>query len=307
MSDDIKQLCPGFRGVCPNPIFIIGSPRSGTTALARALATHSQLWVGPESDFLFHLFAGQHAQQAFQKATKEPGRRWLNTFHVGPQEFLAYLGLGVNALFTSRSEGRRWVEQTPLYTMICEELSLLFPGAFFLHILRDGRNVVNSMIHFLQAPGVKAAGRGADFIGPWTTDFRTACKTWCRHVETAMQFQERHPARCVTVYNERLLERPPEKFAAVFKFIGVPDEDGPASYFSTHRINSSFQKNSIEPLSAEKFPNPWNSWSAEQQAIFREEAGPTLVKYGYAADPALKVCTQPAEVTAPVSAPTDVQ
>jgi sulfotransferase family protein len=37
---------------CENPIFIIGSPRSGTSILAWSLAEHSQLEVFAESNFL---------------------------------------------------------------------------------------------------------------------------------------------------------------------------------------------------------------------------------------------------------------
>src|SRR5262245_65210838 len=102
MIDEIQKSCPSFRGICPNPIFIIGSPRSGTTALASALAQHSQLWASAESDFLFHLFAGRHAQRAYQQAADPPGRRWLTIEQVLRQEFLAYLGLGMNGLFACR-------------------------------------------------------------------------------------------------------------------------------------------------------------------------------------------------------------
>lgn len=43
--------------ICENPIFIIGSPRSGTSILAWSLAEHSQLDVFDESNFLWNLSA----------------------------------------------------------------------------------------------------------------------------------------------------------------------------------------------------------------------------------------------------------
>src|SRR5438874_4826617 len=120
MTSGISDICPRFNGVCPDPVFVIGSPRSGTTALARALGQHSQLCTSAESDFLFYLFQGQHAQKAFQRATDVAGERWLAVHGVDKKEFLAFLGLGLNALYTSRSQGRRWIEQTPLYRLIAE-------------------------------------------------------------------------------------------------------------------------------------------------------------------------------------------
>lgn len=282
MIEEIRKACPSFRGVCPNPVFIIGSPRSGTTALACSLAQHSQLWTAAESDFLFHLFSGQHAQRAYQQATNVSGDRWLNAGEVGRNEFLAYLGLGLNALFTSRSGGRRWIDQTPLYTLISDALAELFPGAYFIHILRDGRRVVNSMTNFLQSPGIKAAEIPAAFIGSWTTDFRKACQVWSQYVDAAMQFQEGHRGRCITVRNENLLENPRDSFKSIFDVIGVPFEDGPPTFFSTHRINSSFQRNSVERLSSANFPNPWESWTLQQRMIFLSEAGATTLKYEFA-------------------------
>lgn len=284
MIEEIQKQCPNFRGICPDPVFIIGSPRSGTTALAHALGQHSQLWMSAESDFLFYLFANQHAQRAYQQAFNVPKNRWLKVGQVARNEFLAYLGLGMNALFTSRSGGRRWIDQTPLYTIIAEALSELFPGAYFVHILRDGRKVVNSMTNFLQSHGIKATGLGADFVGSWTTDFRAACRVWNQYTEAAMQFQMQHPDRCFTVYNERLLEKPDVGFRAIFDFIGAPYEDGPPSHFSTNRINSSFQQNSVERLSPDKFPNPWKSWTVEQRMIFLGEAGATMLKYDLASE-----------------------
>src|SRR5687767_476317 len=102
---------------CQNPVFIIGSPRSGTTALAWSLAQHSELWTSNESDFLFYLLANQHVEKAFHRARDAVGDRWLKREGVEQKEFYAFLGLGLNALFTSRSGGKRWVDQTPLYTM----------------------------------------------------------------------------------------------------------------------------------------------------------------------------------------------
>src|SRR5262245_3379258 len=131
--------------ICPDPVFIIGSPRSGTSILSWSLAQHRQLWTSAESDFLYDLFGCGHLEKAFETTRGRPGSTWLREEAVDKREFYGCLGLGVNALFTSRAGGRRWIDQTPLYTMIADLLADVFPGAFFLHILRDGRRVVDSM------------------------------------------------------------------------------------------------------------------------------------------------------------------
>lgn len=260
--------------VCSNPIFIIGSPRSGTSILAWSLAQHSQLWTSSESDILLYLFGDDCLDIAFQTA-KERSGSWLQEQGVERAEFLRFLGLGANALFTSRSQGRRWIDQTPGYTYMLDVLVDMFPDAFFIHILRDGRRVVNSMIN-------------SHFDVPWATDFRQACQTWRQCVENLMDFCTRYPTRCLTVVNESLIKEPQKLFAEVFRFIRVPDEDRPVDFFRSNRINSSYQRDFGETSSVQKLSEPWNEWTLEQKKVFLEEAGYMLIKCGFATEGELK-------------------
>src|SRR5258708_38213495 len=97
--------------ICPNPVFIIGSPRSGTSVLAWSLAEHSQLWTSGESHILSYLYGSGQVDQALRKAMDIPNN-WFQEEGVQRSELLASLGLGLNALFTSRSQNKRWVDQT---------------------------------------------------------------------------------------------------------------------------------------------------------------------------------------------------
>src|SRR6185437_4692741 len=109
---------------------------------------------------------------------------------VEKSEFSTFVGLGINALFTSRSCGKRWIDQTPLYTLIADLLAEMFPDALFLHIIRDGRRVVHSMVHFANATGEKMKEElaQADRLPAWATNFKEACKVWSRFVQTSMRF-----------------------------------------------------------------------------------------------------------------------
>ena len=127
--------------------------------------------------------------------------------------FLAHLGLGLNVLLTGTSDGRRWIDQTPANTLVVDRLAEMFPGARFLHILRDGRRVVHSMINFHRAMGDPEAVermRDAGRLPPWTTDFADACRTWARFVRIAADFSRRNPERTHTLTNERLITDPDE-------------------------------------------------------------------------------------------------
>lgn len=273
--------CASGITVCPDPVFVIGCPRSGTSALARALARHSALWTSHESYFLHSLFGDGRARRVFDRhRSRSPS--WLNAEEVDGDEFLAFLGLGLNALYTSRSSGRRWVEQTPLYTLMAEDLAAMFPGASFLHILRDGRSVVHSMRNFLRK--FEDRPEAVRHAPPWASDLREACRTWTQWVTTATALGEAYPSRTLTVRNERLAAEPDEGFGEVLSFLSLSHEAGPARFFGSTRVNSSFKDGSL----ADRGHAPWGAWSAEEKAVFEEEAASTMVGVGLATESELE-------------------
>lgn len=260
------------------PVFVIGSARSGTTALAYALATHSALWTSAESQFLSTLFGNDRANMAFDNAYRDTVEEWLAVQRVDRAEFLGSLGLGVDALFRSRSGGRGWVDHTPHYVYMADTLAEMFPTARFVHILRDGRSVVDSMIHF----GDRLDGdeqRLAD-LPAWSSDFTEACQAWATSVRAGLDFGNRHPGRCRTVVNEDVSARPREHFAMLLRFLGLPPEPGPANWWATHRINSSFVRNGRGTVPE----SGWRSWSTSRREIFERYAGDLLTSHGLAAD-----------------------
>jgi hypothetical protein len=275
--------------VSKSPVFIIGSPRSGTTALAAALAEHSHFWTGGESTVLASLFPPRRLAATFEWAHTLPASTLL-TQGISQEEFMQHVGIGINALFTSRSDGRRWVDQTPAYALIAGQLLDMFPDARFIHILRDGRRVVHSMQHIASNPERMDVASSNDWlenehfhgIVQRFGDFRYACRDWARHVMAAHDFQQRHPDSCLTVVNEMLLTKPEAEFQRIFRFLDVPYESAPVAYLGSHRVNSSFSKIWNEAVAPQVTPDPWPSWSVEQRSIFVQEAGKALVYNGLA-------------------------
>jgi hypothetical protein len=267
--------------ICANPIFIVGCPRSGTTILAKSLGEHRELWVSQESDFIYRLFGGGRAVGVFEKSTQGSIRSWLRAEHVSQEEFLSALGAGVNVLFANRSRGSRWIDQTPLYTLMLDDLSQMFPGAVFLHVLRDGRRVVNSMINFLNRRSPEQIATLENLHGSswWGNDFREACRTWVNYVVRAYEFAAQNPTRVLTVVNERLVADADTAFGEILSFLAVRHDDAPSKYFRTHRLNSSFFP---DGAASPGLSEPWRNWTTEQRAIFANEAGVTLVDTGFA-------------------------
>lgn len=98
-------------------VFVIGCPRSGTSALSWALAEHPKMWTSAESDFMHQMFKGNMLFDVYKNSMDRPDTGWLKKNGVTYREFASYFGVGIDAMFRSRSRGLIWVDQTPGHTL----------------------------------------------------------------------------------------------------------------------------------------------------------------------------------------------
>ena len=265
-----------FAAVCRAPVFVIGSPRSGTTAMGHALGRHPELWGSKESYVLHDLYGGGRGERVWSHHWNRSNPNLVRAENVERQEFLSFLGVGINAMYTSRSGGRRWVDPTPLNTPMVADLGDMFPGASFVHLVRDGRFVVRSLRRF-RAMVEQVRGPVPEREMPkWTVDFAHGCRTWSEYVGTGLDFADAHRNRCLTVHHEELAADPRGTFTRILEFLRVAPDERPAAFIAGSRINSSFQRDPSRPDDAE-----WSDWDAEQRETFAEIAGPTLLRAGY--------------------------
>lgn len=257
--------------ICDRPVFVIGCPRSGTSVVAWALAAvDDEFWTFPETDFFYYLFATDPAGKAWREVHARPDHRsWLVEYAVQEREFTESVGLGLNALITSRQPGKRWIDQTPTYTLIAGTLARMYSEASFVNVLRDGRRVVHSMLNFMRGKSEEFQQGFADLT--WATDFREACQTWALYVKEGGRTSRAYPARTTTILNEEILTDPEAAFSRTLRDIGSEPNSAPAAFTRTERINSS--------VGASASPEPWESWDEERRAVFIEAARGALDLY----------------------------
>jgi SAM-dependent methyltransferase len=165
----------------------------------------------------------------------------------------------------------------------------MFPGAYFIHMLRDGRAVVNSMLHFGEREGADKS-----MLPAWASDFEVAVDTWRHYVEFADNFCAHNPDRCLTVRNEDLVQRTAKEFARIFEFLGTSYNALPVEFFRSSRVNSSFEPLVWGNAGDRSTPGPpspfepaaraWRDWTVEQRAMFNEIGGDLLDRLGYPSD-----------------------
>lgn len=143
------------------PVFIVGVPRSGTTLLGAILGTHPDCICTPESQFIMETMTSPVPERRLRSVITEerftgwgPDRAtWLDAV-PSPGSYRDMLMVLVRryAERTGRPNARVWIEHTPQHALRAAMLLELFPGARFIHIVRDGRGVAASVLPLTWGP-----------------------------------------------------------------------------------------------------------------------------------------------------------
>jgi hypothetical protein len=168
------------------PIIVVGCPRSGTTMLQLMLHAHPRIAIPPETRFLLTCYA---ARNTFGDLRTEASRRALAGAIVEKRQTLFFdlgldaeeiteeivagpptLGSALGTVFRAyaRRFGKpRWGDKRPGYYDYIPALRRLFPQAQIVHLIRDGRDCVASLLEM-----------------PWfRQDIYAAIATWVEAVD----------------------------------------------------------------------------------------------------------------------------
>ena len=183
------------------PIFVVGSPRSGTSILTWCLGQHPNMFPVPESNWM-----GEFAINvaiAHQIGAARGIYSVLSAMDIRDDELFTAFGRTINDLIlhhrtdlernretstqlkisdprwleaasTAAGPKGRWVDGTPEHSFYICGLHKLFPDALFIHILRDARAVVRSMLNFDRVAGTQLVANEQEAYDYWLRTIR-AC------------------------------------------------------------------------------------------------------------------------------------
>ena len=172
-----------------NLVFVVGCPRSGTTWVQRLLATHPCVRTGQESD-IFDLYVGPQLriwQQELAVDSSGRGGVGLGCYFTDDEYrsiLKAYLLKLLAPMVGELKPGELFVEKTPGHVLYATEIRALLPNVRFIHVLRDARDTVASLLSASRGWGrTWAPRRAAD-----------AARTWVTHVRAAQRAKESLPS-----------------------------------------------------------------------------------------------------------------
>ena len=273
----------------PQPLFMIGSGRSGNTLMRRVLMASGAIYIPPETYVVGQII------EAWQRSSLLPWRQrvWLFCAYFEQHSEFGTFGLSdlkdfaneaaklprkdrsLRTLFDtfyrylgrqSGSDALRWGDKTPFNTYHLPAISKLFPDAQYLWLVRDARDVALSYVASGMYP-----------------DLRTAAERWCdanaacKHLASGG-----HDVRRQTY--EALVSEPEDQFRGVFDWANLP--------FSTDVLTAhvpamgdvdirDHHQNVKNPISASSI-GQWRERLSEQEHIdIKTICGPQLREFGY--------------------------
>ncbi len=198
---------PGARSDSP-AVLIGGSPRSGTTLLRELLDRHPSFACGVETAMLVPGFDTHRIAERWQVDRREIDRL------VSECRTLVEMADRFYGEMAVRRGKPRWVDKAPWNCRALPQLLTWFPRGRFLHVVRDGRDVVSS----LRSHPRQVLHRGRVRAISTCRPIDECSITWHHETGLGLAYQD-HP-RCLQVRYERLVSAPQEELRRICRFLG---------------------------------------------------------------------------------------
>lgn len=247
----------------PDPIFILGMPRAGSTLIEQILASHSAIEGTMELPDIPALALG------LGRETHDDGRRWIEALAGTPAEQLAELG----AAFLQRTAIQRktgkpfYIDKLPNNWLYTAFIRLILPNAKIIDARRHPLDCCFSNFRQHYAKG-QAFSYGLADVGGYYRDY----------VRLMAHIDAVQPGRVHRVIHEALLDNPEAEVRAMLAFLGQPFEEACLSFHRNARA--------VRTASSEQVRRPINrdgvgQWQPYKKWLdpLKQALGPVLGVY----------------------------
>lgn len=211
-------------------LFVVGCPRSGTTLLQCLLAAHPQIASFPESHFLLGTSRTRRGRWMRKLRLVSPEMRidltkFLSHVRCPEAKLLFPRHMILLGSFTKQfvilldrltlAQGKNiWIEKTPGHLYYIDDLERYIPSAKFIHLIRNGVDVVASLYEVTnQYPNNWGGKYGID----------ECIHTWNHCIQLSLQHltKQNH----MVIDYEQLIAEPENSLRILCKAIEIPFKD----------------------------------------------------------------------------------
>lgn len=284
------------------PLYIIGSPRSGTSLLRLMLTCHREVSIPPEGHFFLWL-EEKYRNSAFPEASMQfidalVETKKFETWGIEKQALqmlfeehaplnfrdavtLVYCSYGI---LKGRSEFRYWGDKNKLWKEKLYNVLTYFPDSKFVHIARDGRDVACSF------KDMSAKGMSSFKYGPRTLDrIDVIAEHWATNINFIQKFLAALKIeQYITIRYEDLIIAPRQTLTCVSEFLQLEFSESMLDYAKRNREDKLEPKETMlwklklnEELEKANIGKFRSLLTKQQIAIFESRCGDFLNYYGY--------------------------
>jgi len=249
----------------PQPIFILGFPRSGTTLTEQVLASHSRIRPGGELPFagqlptLVERMTGLPFPAALARIADDgEAAARLRDFYLGGAQAYGLLGEGAD-FFT---------DKMPLNEAYLPLLRLAFPEAPLIQVVRDPRDVIVSAIQHDMTHGFHCAYRLEDAAG---------------HLAAVSDLTEACRAAGIVPYPfryESLIADQAGETEKLMAFLGLTSEPAQIAFHQSRRLAPTPSYAQVREPLHDRAIGRWHNYE-DQLAPVLDRLAPAIARGGY--------------------------
>ncbi len=268
------------------PLFIVGSGRCGTTLLRKILLQHPQLVIPPESGGLLEdsiKFFLKNNHIPWSQMVEDILSQWnsnadIEFWELGqPLNGEPLLDLAeternlhqiIRHIYLSYAKvhqpsGQRWGDKSPYATFGLDWIVKMYHRGLYIHMMRDGRDVVNSFIkHGL------------------FKSLEEACERWNRAINILKKYEQ--ASNFITIRYEELVTDTAHQIVRLSDFLKVPLEPTHISFEgSLGDDHLPHHGNLSKPITSLSIGNWKTELSESQQNKVQKLLGRNLERMGY--------------------------
>jgi tetratricopeptide (TPR) repeat protein len=215
----------GVRTDVPQPIFVMGFPRSGTTLVEQTLSAHPAISAGDElpliNDITNIMPRMLNSPLQFPEALAE---LWMGDQRDGLDNLRDYY-LQKAAQMEVAGPGEDWfTDKMPLNETNLGLIALLFPASPVIHVIRHPLDVMVSSISNHFTHGYFCA-----------TALESAATHYVRVMDLVMHYRAEMALRYLPIRYDMMVTNQAETVHAILDFIGVPFDERCLSFHENRR------------------------------------------------------------------------